>query len=74
MGARPIRTFSEFDLDIPNSFNDVQIGLDMHISGLTNYSTKQEVDSRYQSTIATPNQTLLQINQQLKPKQKLITT
>ena len=33
-------------LDPTSSFNGLQIGLDMNLSGLTNYYIKQEVDSR----------------------------
>jgi hypothetical protein len=35
VGAQPIRTFIEFDLNNPSSINEVQIGLDMDLTGLT---------------------------------------
>ena len=44
VGAQPIRAFLEVDFDNPSSFNDVQIGLDMNLSGLNNY-TKTGVDN-----------------------------
>ena len=44
--------------------NNLKIGLDMNLSGLTNYYTKQESDSRYQATesaISNTTQTALNL-------------
>ena len=45
VGAQPIRTFIELDLNNPSSINDAHIGLDMDLTGLTNYYTKTETDN-----------------------------
>ena len=45
VGAQPVRTF-ELDLDNSSSINDVQIGLDMDLTGVTNYYTKTEMDNK----------------------------
>ena len=45
VGAQPIRTFIDLDFASPSSINDVQIGLDMDLTGLTNYYTKTETDN-----------------------------
>ena len=42
VGAQPIRTFIELELNNPSSINDVQIGLDIDLTRLTSYSTKTE--------------------------------
>ena len=49
VGAQPIRTFIELDLNNPSSINDVQIGLDMDLTGLTNYYIKTETDNSLSS-------------------------
>ena len=37
VGAQPVRTFIALDLNNPSSINDVQLGLDMDLTGLTKY-------------------------------------
>ena len=49
VGAQPIRTFIEFDLNNPSSISDVQIGLDMDLTGLTNYCAQTETDNNLAS-------------------------
>ena len=44
VGAQPLRSFIELDSNNPSSVNDVQIGLDMDLTGLTSYYTKIETD------------------------------
>ena len=44
VGAQPIRTFIKLDLNNPSSINDVQNGLNLDLTGLTNYYTKTETD------------------------------
>jgi len=45
VGAQPIRSFIKLDLKNPSNTNDVQIGLYMDFSGLTNYYTRTETDN-----------------------------
>ena len=45
VGAQPIRSFIELDLNNPSSTNDVQIGFDMDLTGLTNFCIKTETDN-----------------------------
>ena len=37
VGAQPVRTLIELGLDNSSSINDVQVGFDMDLTGLTNY-------------------------------------
>ena len=46
VGAYPIYTSITLDVQDPTSINDLQTGLDMNLTGLTSYHTKQESDNR----------------------------
>ena len=45
VGSQPIRTFIKLDFNNPSSINDIQIGLNLDLTGLTKFCTKPETDN-----------------------------